>query len=73
MNKTPLIKYSTQTLSHASSTLLPEVGIHRQRLAGQKVHVTQFAEIGVSFIFSDDKEPAREFHVPARMVSEIFL
>ena len=72
MNKTPVIKHSTQTLTRAARDLFEQVGIRRTRLAGQKVYITQSCLLGVSFLFAQDKEPAKEYHIPHRMVSDCF-
>ena len=69
---TPIIKGAIMQLTHASQDLLHKFGIHRRKTVGKKVKLTQVAEVWVSFIFVDDTEPQHEFHVPIRIVKQIF-
>jgi hypothetical protein len=70
---------SIQTLSNTSKALLASVGIRLKKASGLKVKLTQVAEAGVSFEFLTVRPnnfgaelQTKEYHVPARMVREIF-
>ena len=75
MTPIPIIKGSVQQLSLEARDLLAEVGITLRRTSKVKVILTQVAEVGVSFQFVSTptfKAPDKEFHVPIRMVPQIF-
>ena len=73
--KIPCIVGSVQTLSFESRPILAQVGISLRRTNNVRVKLTQVAAVGVSFEFISTPTrpmPSKEFHVPIRMVPEIF-
>lgn len=70
-NKALIIKGQMATLTTQAKDLMSEVSIYPKRTNGIKVMVTQHALAGTSFTFMNF--PQKEFHIPARMVSDCFV
>ena len=70
MTPIPIIRGSVQQLSIEARDLLAEVNIHLRKIRNTRVLITQVAEVGVSFQFVNGND--KEFHVPIRMVPQIF-
>ena len=71
--QSPIVKNTVRQLTMSARDLFNQVGIHRQKTIGRSVHITQNARLGVSFEFCDDREPRKEYHIPARMVKECIV
>ena len=71
----PVTIGSVQSLGPEARSLLAEVGITLRRTNNVRVRLTQVAQVGVSFEFVSTPTkpmPTKEFHVPIRMVPQIF-